>query len=136
MEELRQLFYLSRAGAQITDSDVRQILLTSQRNNRRGDITGCLLYSGKHFAQVLEGRPAALDQLVARISEDKRHTDLLIVIDHKVTKRRFPGWSMGILYKLYIEDQLEAFLAGGPISSGDAVKLLGEMNPDTVMGDL
>ncbi len=113
MTRLRQLFYLSRAATKLTDVDIRQIVQTSQRNNRRKDITGCLLYSGQHFAQVLEGDAAALDELVARIAKDSRHSGFVVVIDREVSVRRFPDWSMGILYKLDIAKRMDAFSAPG-----------------------
>ena len=120
----------------MTDSDVRQILRASQRNNRRKDITGCLLYSGKHFAQILEGEPVALDEIVTKIAADKRHYQFLVAIDRQVAKRKFPNWSMGVLYKLDLADRIEALLAESNSSAECAINLFGEMNPDTVMGDL
>jgi len=76
MKTLRQVFYFSRARAGLSDSDVRQILWISQRNNRQRDFTGCLLFSGQHFAQVLEGDPVGLDELLVHIRKDDRHTEL------------------------------------------------------------
>jgi Sensors of blue-light using FAD len=133
---LRQLFYLSRAAATLTDLEVRQILQISQRNNRRKDITGCLLYTGRHFAQVLEGEPALLDELVDRIARDTRHSDFVVAIDHQVSIRRFPDWSMGILYKSDTADRIEGLLVSGRPSEERALELLGEMHPDTLMGAL
>lgn len=136
MGMLRQLFYLSRADATLTDLDVQQILRLSQRNNRRKDITGCLLCSGKHFAQVVEGPPEAVEELVARIAKDPRHHSFAVVIDHEVGARRFPDWSMGILYKLDTVDRMEALLTGEMPSEELALALLSEVIPDTVMGTL
>jgi hypothetical protein len=100
------------------------------------NITGCLLYSGRHFAQVLEGGSAAIDDLVVRIAADKRHNGFVVAIDHQVAKRKFPSWSMGILYNLDIEDRVEALLAGNHLSEERTVALFDEMKPDTVMGTL
>ncbi len=136
MTTLRQMFYLSRAATTLTDVEIRQIVQTSQRNNRRKDITGCLLYSGKHFAQVLEGDAAALDELVARIAKDSRHSGFVVVIDRDVSVRRFPDWSMGILYKLGIADRMEAILGAGRPSDELVLELLDQVKPDTVMGAL
>lgn len=136
MEKLRQLFYLSRAEAKLTDSDVRQILQVSQRNNRRKDITGCLLYSGRHFAQVLEGGRAVIDDLLTRIAADPRHSGFVIASDQQVVTRKFPNWSMGILYKTDLEDRLEALLTGDHLSEEGTADLFDQMQPDTVMGAL
>ena len=136
MKTLRQLFYLSRAAAALTDLEVRQILQISQRNNRRKDITGCLLYTGRHFAQVLEGERALLDELVDRIARDKRHTELVVAIDQQVSVRRFPDWSMGILYKSDAADRIEDALVSGRLSAELALELLADVHPDSVMGAL
>jgi hypothetical protein len=136
VKTLRQLFYLSRAAASLTDLEVRQILQISQRNNRRQDITGCLLYTGRHFAQVLEGESARLDELVERIARDPRHSDFVVAIDHQVRTRRYPDWSMGILYKSDEADRIERVLASGAPSEALALDLLAAVHPDTVMGAL
>ena len=136
MKKLRQVFYLSRADAAITDQAVRQILLIAQRNNRQKDITGCLLYSGTHFAQILVGDPAVLDELVSRIRKDARHNSIVVAIDRETSIRKFPDWSMGILYKLDLADRFEALLSGEQLSEGVALELMNAVNPDTVMGSL
>lgn len=136
MKTLRQLFYISRAAGDLNDVEVRRILQISQRNNRRQDITGCLLYTGRHFAQVLEGEPALLDELAERIARDRRHSDFVVAIDHHVLTRTFPDWSMGILYKADAADRIEGVLVSGPPSRALALDLLDEVHPDTVMGAL
>jgi Sensors of blue-light using FAD len=136
MKALRQILYFSRARAGLADSDVRQILSISQRNNRQRDLTGCLLFSGLHFAQALEGDPLVLDELLARIHADERHSDLVVAIDHVVAIRKFPQWSMGILYKVEVAGLLEALLSGEKISETEAIEMLAAMKPDTVMGAL
>lgn len=137
MRRLRQLFYLSRADSKITEQDVRQILLVAQRNNRQKDITGCLLYSGAHFAQVLEGDAKALDEVLGSIKNDARHHSIVVALDHEVLERRFPDWSMGILYKLDMEDRVERLLVGdSEVRKRDAFGLFKDVSPDSVMGSL
>ena len=136
MNLLRQMFYLSRADAALSTATVQHILRVSQRNNRRKDITGCLLYSGQHFAQILEGNSADLTELVSRIAKDPRHHSLVVVVDHEVDVRTFPDWSMGILFKLDVADRIESLLAGEHLSEDRTFELLNEMKMDTVMGTL
>ncbi len=112
-------------------------MLVAQRNNRQKDITGCLLYSGKHFAQILEGDPAALEELLARIIKDARHNSVVVAIDHEVGTRKFPDWAMGILYKLDIADRVEALLlASDELPEDLAIEVMNEVSPDSVMGSL
>ena len=136
MADLRQVFYLSRVDSALTDPEVSQILSISQRNNRRKDITGCLLYSGRHFAQVLEGNPDLLNDTLARIAKDGRHCDVKIVMDRMVVSRAFPNWSMGILYKLDVDDGIESLMAIPSPSEDRVHELFADVKPDTVMGTL
>lgn len=132
----RQLFYISRASASVTEPAVRRILHISRRNNRQRDITGCLLYSGRHFAQIIEGGHDALDELMARLGKDQRHEGLVVLIDRRVERRRFPEWSMGMLYKLDTADRIDELLAAPEPSEQDALALFHHVNPDSVMGAL
>jgi hypothetical protein len=133
---LKQVLYASRAAASVTEFDVRNVLSVSRRNNRRADVTGCLLYSGRHFIQVLEGDAEVLDRLVARIANDPRHDGVQVVVDQTVTARRFPDWSMGILFKLDTADRIEALLGGGTLLHAAALELMMDVNPDSVIGTL
>jgi len=56
--DLCQLFYISRSLS--TPQDVEAILVSSRRQNLRRGVTGILLFSGGHFAQLLEGSAQAL----------------------------------------------------------------------------
>ena len=131
---IRQLLYVSRAEPGIGDADVREILALSKRNNWRLDLTGCLLFSGRHFAQTLEGRPEHLDPLLGRIKADERHTDVIVLRDHVVKHRLHGGWSMAYLYRMDLVDELEALLSGKPFTSEDAEFLMRNAAPDSVMG--
>jgi Sensors of blue-light using FAD len=133
---LRQVLYLSRAAGEVTDVEVRRILFASRRNNRRRDITGCLLFSGRHFVQVLEGEREVLSDLIAHIGADPRHDNVQVVVDQEVRIRRYPNWSMGILYKLEVADRIEAILAGAACPPDIAFGLMSDVNPDSVMGAL
>lgn len=133
---LRQLFYASRVADAPGDIDIDKILRISRRNNRRLDVTGCLLYSGRHFAQVLEGRTDAVGELMARIGADPRHRGLKVIADRRIRQRDFPEWSMGLLYKLDVADRIEALLAADHPGDGAVLALMAEMNTDTVMGAL
>ena len=133
---LRQVLYISRATRAVSDSDVRRILFASRRNNRRIDVTGCLLFSGSHFVQVLEGERGALRDLIAHIAQDVRHENVRVVVDHEVRKRTYPGWSMGILYRLDVADRIDAILEGADCPPEVALGLLCEVNPDSVVGAL
>ena len=73
---------------------IADILAVSQRNNRRDDITGALLYSDGIFFQVVEGAPVDLDRLLRRLESDPRHSDIRVISRSVVTGRLFGDWSM------------------------------------------
>lgn len=133
---LRQVFYVSRVAHALSALEVQGILLTSQRNNRHRDLTGCLMYSGRHFAQTLEGAPHDLAPLLERIVADPRHTGCQLLLDHPVERRRYPDWSMGYLYSLDLVDRLEALLAGPTLTREDALEAMSAITTDSVMGSL
>ena len=134
---LKQLFYVSRAGTGVDDDEVRRILAVSQRNNRRRDVTGCLLFSGRHFAQVLEGVGGEVDALQAVIGRDPRHLQMRQVFERPAQMRRYPQWSMGLLYRLDLVDRLEALLTDeAALTVNEADELLRQIATDSVMGGL
>ena len=136
MPPLRQLFYVSRIASGFSDSAVHAILAASRRNNQRRDITGCLIFSGRHFAQMLEGDPAALNELVTRIAADPRHTDLVVLVDRAVRLRQHPEWSMGYLYNLDLVDRLEQLALGQLPAEAEMLELMVKLKTDSVMGSL
>ena len=79
-----QLFYVSRASTPYDDESVRTILETSRINNVRDDITGCLLFSGRYFAQVLEGRAEVTSRKLEIIRADPRHVDFKFLVERRV----------------------------------------------------
>lgn len=135
---IRQVFYVSRATDWISDVDVRTILSISQRNNRRLDLTGCLLYSGRHFAQVLEGPCVNIIDLVSSLMTDRRHVDVRILLNHKIQFRQFPQWSMECLYNMDLDGKLEYLLTdrGEVPSSDELFDLMTGIGVDALMGGL
>ena len=95
MPVLEQIVYGSVATGR-TDSllNAVTILAESQRNNARDGLTGALAAHDGHYVQVLEGAPAALDNLLRRLATDPRHRDIEIYGRMPIAARRFDGWSM------------------------------------------
>jgi hypothetical protein len=136
MPTLRQVFYVSRLAEGMVERDVRNILAISRRNNRMLDVTGCLTCTGRHFAQVLEGREAAVAGLMLRIAVDLRHSDFRIVVDRPLSLRQHPLWSMAYLYNSELADDVEAMFDAEPPVARQLLHLMGRLKPDTVMGAL
>ena len=133
---LIQLFYVSRASDPYDDASVRGILAQSRRNNPRDDITGCLLFSGRYFAQVLEGTPEVTSRKLDTITADPRHVDFRLLVERRFDERTYAEWTMGYLHDMTLEDQLEALLANGTAPAEVIIDVMERMQPDPVMGAL
>lgn len=131
-----QTFYVSSAAVAFDDQAVRSILAVSRRNNVRLGVTGCLLFSGRCFGQVLEGDPKTVTALTARIAEDDRHRDLRVLLERRRPEREYADWSMGFVHDLNLEDDLETLLVASSGGSAIVAEVMARMRPDTVSGAL
>lgn len=57
-------------------------------------MTGALVSTAAHFAQILEGQAAAIEELMDSIHRDVRHDQVTVLRVASITQRRFPDWSM------------------------------------------
>ena len=133
---LVQLFYVSRAASPYDEETVKAVLAISRRNNRRDDVTGCLLFSGRYFAQVLEGSSEVTTGRLDQISTDPRHVDVRLLVERPILLREYGDWSMGYLHDLDFEDELEQLLLLPSSPPETVVSLMDRMKPDTIMGAL
>ena len=70
------------------------ILLTSQANNFRDNITGSLLCRADIYLQLLEGPIEKVEQAFNRIKDDDRHLEVKCLLKEKTNERLFPSWAM------------------------------------------
>ena len=93
---LQSLLYISESAIELgkEQTEIKRILATAHAFNPSVGITGALVFTGTHFAQVIEGEEAAVSGLIASIARDNRHAHLNIVTRDPLTTRRFPDWSM------------------------------------------
>lgn len=93
-----QILYVSRAREGTSVLDAQDILTVSQKNNGFDSLTGCLLFSGRHFSQILEGTLTNINDLVIKISADRRHEDMCILFGHNISFRQYPRWTMTLIH--------------------------------------
>jgi Sensors of blue-light using FAD len=136
MSAIFQIFYVSRATSIFDNAAVQSILQISRRNNARCDLTGCLLFSGRYFAQVLEGEESVVQGLAARIAADPRHEGVRFLNEASRAEREYGDWSMGFLHDLNLEDDLETLLLIPNRSPAVVADVMERMRPDPVMGAL
>ncbi len=73
---------------------IDDIIAVSVANNCIVGVTGGLLYHREWFAQVLEGEREAVIRRLERISEDRRHTEIVVLDASAIETRRFSRWWM------------------------------------------
>lgn len=97
--------YISRARLPMPPEQLLALLQQCLANNRRQGITGMLLYGNQTFLQVLEGEEAVVDELIARIRKDTRHTDMEVLHRAPIEHRQYTDWSMA--FKRISDDVLQ-----------------------------
>ena len=91
-----RLIYTSRSLEPLP-KDLKDIITTSSRNNRRLDITGALCFLDGVYFQYLEGEAVVLEDLYRRILADPRHHDARLLERKRITTRIFGPWSMALV---------------------------------------
>lgn len=88
------IVYSSTAIVDFTEKSLLRLLHRARTFNEQAGITGVLMYGNGQFTQVLEGCPAAVRCLYARIAADPRHGRLEKLADGLVARREFTEWRM------------------------------------------
>ncbi|MDP3551949.1 MAG: BLUF domain-containing protein [Novosphingobium sp.] len=93
---LHSLLYISNSCIAPKDAPVvvKSIAAKALKHNPAVGLTGALLFTGTHFAQILEGARTAIDQLMEQVIQDPRHDHLVIVDKGPLKVRQFADWSM------------------------------------------
>ena len=120
----RSLLYVSRHALSKTEAEgtVAGIVLAARLHNERAGITGAIACTHDHFAQIIEGSSAALDELMNRIDCDQRHTNVTVLRVEAISRRRLPDWSMAYSGRShYVERQIAPLI--GSTMKTDAVRI-------------
>ncbi|NVK83990.1 MAG: BLUF domain-containing protein [Cytophagia bacterium] len=104
---LYELIYRSTAKPGTTTEDLEDILKTARDFNQANDITGCLLYHGGQFLQILEGNFQVLLDLYDRIKRDPRHREFLLLHMKETQQRMYSEWTMA--FKSLDQNQLSTY---------------------------
>ena len=93
---MQRLLYISESCIKNSDAEKEagHIVKFAKIKNARLGITGALIFTGLHFAQVLEGLPESMSALMADITLNPRHQRLVIVDQSPITDRLFSVWQM------------------------------------------
>jgi len=90
-----RIVYISSASKYFDISDIDLMLERARPKNDALDVTGMLLYKDGNFLQCLEGEEEAVTKLANTISQDHRHTDVIVLMRGPADRRLFPNMPMG-----------------------------------------
>jgi len=91
---MKCVLYISKALKPFNTNDLSQLSTTSTINNQTKGITGYLYFENNRFLQYMEGDETTINEMVDKISHDKRHELLSLIEKQNLTDRRFPDWGM------------------------------------------
>lgn len=112
-------------------NEIEKIVEVARSRNAQLDITGALIFTEMRFAQVVEGRAEAIEDLMVSIRRDERHRDVQIVEVAEISTRRFPDWAMAYSGpSFYVDRHIKPLVNSGlgrEPQSELAAKLIGFM---------
>jgi len=92
----------------VPNTEIRQCGGAAEVACRRADLTGVLVYTGRHFFQVAEGAPEEIGRLLERMQGDHRYGPLHVLC-HRITPRRqYDAWRFLLLDNLDLADEVDA----------------------------
>ncbi|WP_375194377.1 BLUF domain-containing protein [Sphingobium sp.] len=93
---LKRWLYVSasRLIGDEAEDRVGDIVKISIARNQSLGVTGALLFTGRSFAQYIEGEAVAIEALKASILRDARHSDVRTLALGDYAHRRFVTWSL------------------------------------------
>lgn len=122
----RAIYVSDAAGTQgATLLSMALILGASDANNRRDHVTGILIHHRGQFMQVIEGAAVDIDRLMKRLRADVRHSNIRMLVDVAISRRRFGRTPMA---QVAVEGAVADFLGDrtlDTLSPDEAEALLG-----------
>ena len=130
--ELKRVVYVSEK-TDFSDTTLKDIIVSSKKNNPEEGVTGCLISGSNSFLQLLEGPAEFINTLYSKISRDNRHTNVITLCDEKIDERLFLSWSMKLAPFENMEWSNEDFNSGNflNITSEEALNVFIRLNEFT-----
>ena len=91
---LTTILYRSHLDEHVPVRVLEDIVARANTKNALSDITGILLFDGRHFFQLLEGPDRAVRHIYERIRQDARHHNLVELMHDFAPARRFGNTGM------------------------------------------
>lgn len=94
MSPLFQIVYTSTSSRKLSRLELTELLHGSVQRNKESGVTGMLLFKDGAFMQVLEGEMKVVSGLFAKICRDRRHHNIIPLIQEPIHQRNFPSSAM------------------------------------------
>lgn len=93
---MRQIIYRSTTTTESgrAADDIPGIVAQAAARNGIDGVTGLLYTQDDSFLQAIEGPEVSMQDLIERLEEDRRHSDIRILVDREVDAREFGDWTM------------------------------------------
>ena len=90
---MQRLLYISQSciNESVAEAVVMQIVAHAVHNHKQIGVTGALIFTGRHFAQILEGASDTIEVLMANIMADPRHKNVVVFDTSSITNRLLNG---------------------------------------------
>jgi hypothetical protein len=130
--------YLSRCVVpkEQQEATLKDIVVLSHPKNELLQVTGCLVFTGVYFAQLIEGPRASIGDLQKSIRADQRHTHVTTVFEEQIERRRFSEWSLAyagpsVLVSRTIEEALNKVQARNNLDIERWIELMEQFTSST-----
>lgn len=112
---LTTILYRSHICEGVTLQAVEEMVASASIKNSEFDVTGILLFNGRHFFQLLEGPEQAVRTVYEHICRDNRHYNIVELLSDYAPARRFgkTGMELFDLRDFDEEDVLQRVLDQG-----------------------
>jgi hypothetical protein len=107
------LLLFSRSRLRMPDDarEIDSIVARARTHNAAVGVTGALVFTFKHFAQVLEGPREEINSITGRMQHDSRHEAMRIVDVRPCESRQFSGFTLGYCGpSLYVERHIKPLI--------------------------
>jgi Sensors of blue-light using FAD len=94
MSKLFRMAYVSGAAVPFNRVMLIDLLEQASKRNASAGVTGLLLYKDSQFMQILEGPESAVKATFKRVSRDRRHHGIIVLLKEPASERFFPDSSM------------------------------------------
>ena len=113
---LESQLYISEFLGQdeLSRARIDKMILAASRKNASASVTGGLIFTGKYFAQILEGEAEVIDCLMDSIARDPRHVILRTFDRTPISARSFPSWGLAYAGPSTFVSKHITCLIGGP----------------------